>query len=297
MHPCPIKDTLQVELPTIEVLDIGAMAEGADRYAGLVEQGLARVTGFEPNPDQFRLLAARQGPYRYLPYFLGDGGPATFHVSRYPGCSSLYEPDPAVIDLFTSIGASEGGNFTVVKTVPVQTRRLDDVAEVKRADLIKIDIQGAELDVLRHGTTLLGTALVLECEVEFLPLYKRQPLFGDVHVFLTAQGFVLHKFIDIGGRCLRPLVMRNNPFAPLSQMLWADAIFLRDFTRLDRFADDELLKAAVILHEVYYSYDVALHLLREYDRRGGTNLASRYAEKVFRQVGLPTMYMNLKLHV
>jgi FkbM family methyltransferase len=297
MHPCSIKEALQVELPTIDLIDIGAMPEGEDRYGPLVKQGLARVTGFEPNPQQFQRLAVRQGPYRYLPYFLGDGGAATFHVARYPGCSSLYEPDPAVIDLFTSIGADEGGNFTVVQRVPIQTRRLDDIPELGRADFIKVDVQGAELDILRHGTGVLATTLLIECEVEFLPLYKGQPLFGDVSTFLAAHGFVLHKLIDVGGRCLRPLVFNNNLFAPISQVLWADAIFIRDISRLERFADGELLKAAAILHEVYLSYDVAFHLLREYDRRGGTDLAKRYIDKVFRQGNLPTLYMNLKLHV
>jgi FkbM family methyltransferase len=293
----PIREIFQTELPTIHVLDVGAMPEYEDRYAGLVRQGLAGVTGLEPNPEQFQRLAARQGPYRYLPYFLGDGGPATFHVTRYPGCSSLYEPDPAVIDLFTSIGAGGDGNFSVISTLAVETRRLDDIPELGHADFIKLDVQGAELDILRHGTATLDGALVVECEVEFLALYKRQPLFGDVHAFLTAHGFVLHKLIDVRGRCLRPFVLNNNPYAPISQMLWADAVFVRDFTRLERFASEELLKAAVILHEVYFSYDLAVHFLKEYDRRAGADLAGSYAAKVFSQGELPTLYLNLKLDV
>lgn len=297
MRICPIREAISVELSTIDVLDIGAMLESEDRYAGLVAQGLARVTGFEPDPVQFQKLSARQGPYRYLPYFLGTGGAATFHVTRYPGCSSLYEPDPAVIDLFTSIGASAGGNFHVVETLPVLTRRLDDIADIDGADLIKVDVQGAELDVLRHGVKVLTSALVVECEVEFVALYKDQPLFGEVCVFLAKQGFVLHKLVDVAGRCLRPFVLNNNPFAPMSQVLFADAVFIRDFTRLDHFTNDELLKLAAILHEVYFSYDVAVYLLREYDRRTGADLALRYVGRVLRQPNLPTLYMNLKMHV
>ncbi|HWY88036.1 MAG TPA: FkbM family methyltransferase [Gemmataceae bacterium] len=293
----PIKDILQTEMPAIHVVDVGAMPEYEDRYTGLVRQGLARVTGFEPNPEQFQRLAVRQGPYRYLPYFLGDGGLATFHVTRYPGCSSLYEPDPAVIDLFTSIGAGDDGNFSVISTQAVETRRLDDISELGHADFIKLDVQGAELDILRHGTVTLDGALVVECEVEFLALYKRQPLFGDVYAFLAAHGFVLHKLIDVQGRCLRPFVLNNNPYAPISQMLWADAVFVRDFTRLERFANEELLNAAVILHEVYFSYDLAVHFLKEYDRRAGADLAGSYAAKVFTQGDLPTLYLNLKLGV
>jgi FkbM family methyltransferase len=295
MYGTPIQDILQVDLPTVHVVDVGAMQEGEDRYAGLVAHGLARVTGFEPNPGQFHVLSTRQEPYRYLPFCLGDGNPATMHAARYPGCSSLYEPDPAVIDLFTGMDTGAGGNFHIFKTLILETHRLDDVPDLGRVDLMKLDVQGAELDVLRHGTAVLGSTLVLECEVEFLPLYKGQPLFGDVHTFLAARGFVLHKLVDVGGRCLRPIVINNNTHAPISQMLFADAIFMRDFTRLELFASEELLKTAMILHEVYFSYDVAVHFLREHDRRTGTELARRYTEQVFRQANLAMMYLNLKL--
>ena len=79
-----LRDVLGGEMPAIQVLDIGAMAEGKDRYAPLVEQGLARVTGFEPNDAERAKLEGR-AHHRYLPNMLGHGGKATFRVARYPG--------------------------------------------------------------------------------------------------------------------------------------------------------------------------------------------------------------------
>ncbi|MBC7924407.1 MAG: hypothetical protein H7039_02015, partial [Bryobacteraceae bacterium] len=70
-------------LPTIHILDVGAMAEGEERYHALVKSGKARVTGFEPNVEQFLRLQNRPGPYRYVQAFLGNGGPATFHITRW----------------------------------------------------------------------------------------------------------------------------------------------------------------------------------------------------------------------
>ncbi len=82
---------------------------------------------------------------------------------------------------------------------------------------------------MRNGTKKLQDVLVVETEVEFLALYKDQPLFGDLQVFLRDHGFVLHKLIDVAGRPFRP-ISPPNPHTPMSQLLWADAIFVRDFT-------------------------------------------------------------------
>lgn len=294
----PLRSVLGVELPLVEICDIGAMIEGKERFAALVDQNMANVSGFEPNPAEMAKLQARGAArHRYFPYFLGRGGPATFHITRYPGCCSLYEPDPAVIDLFTSIGATPpGGNFAVLRTEQVETTRLQDVPGMPVADYFKLDVQGAELDVLVGAGEALGQAVVIELEVEFVPLYKNQPLFGDVQVFLRGQGFVLHKFMDITGRSYRPYVLQGNPFAPMSQVLWADAVFVRDFSYLAGYTDEQLLKAALILYEVYCSYDLVHYLLREYDRRRKTVLAERFGQGMARQPGLPLIYMNFKLH-
>src|SRR5581483_5358136 len=210
-----------------------------------------------------------------------------FHIARYPGCSSLYEADPTVIDLFSSIGASVGGNFTVSSTAEVKTTRLDDVEGLPAIDFMKLDVQAAELDVLKGATRTLESVLVIETEVEFVPLYKNQPLFGDIQVFLRDRGFLFHKFLDIAGRSFRPLNgPGGNPFAATSQVLWADAIFVRDFSKLDRFSDEQLIKSAAILLGAYHSHDLVHYLLREYDRRRKTSVAQRYAKTILAQPNL-----------
>ena len=273
-------DIIGCPVPRIRIVDIGAMSEGEDRYHALVGSGLAEVTGFEPNPEQYVQLAGRPGPYRYLPVFLGAGGPARFNITRYPGCASLLEPDPRFIDLFETIGcASPSGNFHVQRSELVETTRLDDLGPELGMDFLKIDVQGAELDILRNATAKLGQTVVIESEVEFLPIYKDQPLFGDIQCFLREQGFVLHKLIDVAGRPLKPF-RPPNPFRPISQLLWADAIFVRDFVRLDTYADDGLLKAAAVLDVVYGSYDLVALLLAEHDRRRQGGLRPRYLESL-----------------
>ena len=280
---------LGIALPAVAVLDIGARGEGRDRYAPLVAQGLARVTGVEVLPQDAAALKAR-GIVRLIPALLGAGGPARFHVTRYPGCSSLLAPDPAVIDLFPMIGTGPTGNFHVEGIHEIATRRLDDVLVEGLPDFIKIDVQGAELDILRHGRRALERATVLEAEVEFVALYRDQTLFGDLQVFLRDAGFVLHKLIDLVGHSLMP----PEAGYPVSQLLWGDAVFVRDFARLERYDDDELMRAALVLNDVYQSYDLVARLLAEHDRRRGTDHAARHRAGLARHPIPAGSFLNRK---
>lgn len=296
MRPQSLQRILPITFPMLQVMDIGAMPEGANRYDGLVARNAAHVTGFEPDPEQLQRLQAMAKPHhQYFPHVLGDGQPQTLHVTRYPGCTSLLEPNPAVIDRFTAMGTAPGrGNFAVVARRPVQTVRLDDVPNCPEPDFIKLDIQGAELQVLQSGTRCLRQASVLEVEVEFVELYRDQPLFGDIQCFLRSQGFVFHKFIDVAGRTFKPMTAGNSRYAAMSQALWADAIFVRDFSQLQAWPMPRLLKSALILHDAYMSYDLVLAILMEVDARGQTDLAQRYLHHLKQCSEVPIAYMNLR---
>lgn len=218
---------------------------------------------------------------------------ATFHITRWPGNCSLFEPDPAVIDAFHGIGASDpGGNFFVTATERVQTTRLDDVSNIPATDYIKLDIQGAELCVLENGRRTLSHAIVVEAEAAFVPLYRDQPLFCDLHAFMRSRGFAFHRFMDVAGRCYRPFCPSDHSL-PLSQPLWADAIFVRDPLKVGRWSDCDLLIGSVVLHELYGSFDLALRLLAEHDRRNNGRLSRLYIERFQELETVPSGFISL----
>ena len=52
------------------------------------------------------------------------------------------------------------------------------------------------------GVGTLTDVVAIASEVEFIPLYIDQPLFGDVCAFLAKHDFMFHKFLGLCGRFL-----------------------------------------------------------------------------------------------
>jgi hypothetical protein len=78
--------------------------------------------------------------------------------------------------------------------VEVETVSLDAACareSLPAADFLKIDTQGSELDILRGAEQSLKAAAMVELEVEFVEVYKGQPLFHDVSQFMADRGFEL----------------------------------------------------------------------------------------------------------
>lgn len=261
---------------TVDIVDIGANpvdGDGAPPYEMLVKSGLARVTGFDPNPEALEKLKKNQGKDEtYLPYAVGDGKTHTFSICRAEGMSSLLRPNMELLEYFH--GFSHWGE--VMEIVETETVRLDDIGEITAMDFLKMDTQGSELLILENGQEKLAHCLVVHTEVEFLPMYVDQPLFSEVEMFLRERGFVFHRFEPLASRMVRPLLFNNNKYAEFKQLTWADAVFIRDFTKFDRLSPQQLLKLAVILHDVYGSHDLVLRALMEYDDRENTGHADGY---------------------
>ena len=270
--------------PMVDVVDIGANPiDGHAQYKSLLDAGAARVVGFEPNPDALAKLHAAAGANEtYLPTALGDGGEHELQITRASGMSSMLPPNTKLYSYFH--GFERWGE--VQRTVRVPTTRLDDVDAIEKIDLLKIDVEGFELKILRHGLKKLAEATVVQIEVYFLPMRLGQPLFGDVDQFMREQGFMIHKLANIHSRVFQPLVVNDNVYAGLSQIIWTDALYVRDFTRFDELPADKLLRTAIVLHESYGSPDLANVALMAYDRKTGTDLSPRFLRDVLNVQGL-----------
>ena len=270
-------DMLGHESKPIKIIDVGAMMIGSKPpdYHALLKPGVSKVIGFEPDKEECKKLnQSCNDDCLFLPYFIGDGSERNFNLCNKNMTSSFYEPDIDLLEKFQAMSELH----QVVGRSTVSTKRLDNISEVQEADYLKIDIQGCEVDVFNGAEKLLSEIMIIQTEVEFIPLYINQPLFAEVDQVLRKKGFLFHRFYQHGmaGRCFKPLVVNNNINVPLSQVLWADAIYVKNFMNYDHIPAGKLLKLAIILHDVHSSYDLAHYVLQHYDKQTKSNWAQQY---------------------
>ena len=83
--------------------------------------------------------------------------------------------------------------YWVQKEIKVQAVSLDDFCrnnEIAGPDLIWMDVQGAELDVLRGASSVLSHTKIIMTEAGIKPYYDGHSLYTDINEFLTSRGFV-----------------------------------------------------------------------------------------------------------
>jgi len=138
-------------------------------------------------------------------------------------------------------------------------------------NLIKLDVQGAELDIFK-GTrdAHFADLLAIQTEVEFAELYAGKPLFCDVNARLTGRGFVLFDILPargyryIGNKShaylRRHLNILKNRRDLSGRLIAGDAFYLRDPQLvLDGGNVDACLKLFMVLL-LYRFLDEALWL-------------------------------------
>lgn len=180
---------LLARLAPVSVIDVGA---NQGQFALDVESAVpgATVISFEPMPEAvavYRSLFSQNPRYSIRDCALGSAtGISTLHVSVEDDSSSLLCIGAGQIALFPD--TAECGQ-RLVRVEP-----LDEVVEPGELNgpaLLKIDVQGYELEVLRGATRTLQSVRWVYVECSFAELYDEQPLAGEIVGWLHERGFQL----------------------------------------------------------------------------------------------------------
>lgn len=216
---------------------------------------------FDPREEQKAADAPAPAPGRdfICRTALGEAeGEATLFITSRHTMTSTLRPDAALMPHFLGKAA----HTEIVSDERLKVRPFDAVAAEAglRPDVLKIDIQGGELSVLKGAVgSLRDSVLFVEVEVSFFKRYVGQPVFHEIEAFLAGFGF---EFIDFYRmkryrhvNAARIDILRLGRRQHAGRLAFADAFFLlRDEVAAERMAalsESEratfVLKAVMIL--------------------------------------------------
>ena len=159
------------------VLDIGA-------YEGLWTLDLlevfpkAKVLMVEAQTNKESFLKGVKQKYPYTDY-------AISLLSSEEGAIKTFEENETASHVVN--GAHPGEQYRQLKT-----RRLDDLLEAKQfplPDLLKLDVQGHEMEVLKGAEKSLKHATICLLEISLLNLGDNVPLMAEMMAFMNDKGF------------------------------------------------------------------------------------------------------------
>jgi FkbM family methyltransferase len=194
------------------VVDIGAN-EGSFTNGLLALVPDARVIAVEPAPEPLARLRARFADKPNVTVvgkaIAAEVGVAALHLTGHDHNSSLHVPREEMQTLYADPG------WGVVRDIEVETASLDAlVGPDETVSVIKLDVQGGELDVIQGaGATLERTQSVL-MEVTFVSHYEGDADFQRLNQEMLDRGFALTG-ISEPGRTLK------------GELTWADACYSR----------------------------------------------------------------------
>ncbi|HEX7010987.1 MAG TPA: FkbM family methyltransferase [Phycisphaeraceae bacterium] len=174
------------------------------------------IHAFEPNADLFPRLQdnLQSAPGKCYPWALAAQSQAMeIFINASPMTSSLLPRSQLSQRYFDQVTRLREKRV-------IQAVSLDDWfsrSGLDRVDLLKLDLQGYELEALKGAGRLLDRGIgCIYCEVHFAPFYEGSAMFADVDALLRSHGYRLYNLYHLATHL------------PEGQIGSADALYVLD---------------------------------------------------------------------
>ena len=159
-------------------LDVGAHIGETNQIIRAIYPG-KRVVSFEANPHcenelknigaEYLICLLGREKREYAKLFMNPDNPTSTGVSIYKENSNFFER---------------------ATTLEIPMYRLDSLVPAEaNFDFLKIDVQGAEIEVLEGTTRLIPSIKWIFLEVSFINYNEGAPLFDEVYMYLRNLGY------------------------------------------------------------------------------------------------------------
>jgi FkbM family methyltransferase len=183
-----------VDLRAGQIVDLGA---NVGEWTSHVVQALPRahVVAVEPVPSLYQQLAANLSHHpnvtTEMSAVAGQSGRMSFYVTEGPVFGSLLRPTAEGVAAYADAPR-------VTEMIEVRTTTLDQLTGGRPTSLLKLDVQGAELQVLAGGSRALMRTQSIIAEMNFVSLYENSSTLASLHEALIARGFFLWDMAEPG---------------------------------------------------------------------------------------------------
>ncbi len=174
------------------------------------------IFSFEPTPKTFEILVRKSSKHENVKVFneaLTDYiGTTDFHINHSSLTNSILKS--------SNIKYNSSDVYGTKEKITVRANTVDNFClenGVDKIEIFKIDVQGADLQVLKGAENMLKDKKIelIFIEVEFVQVYQNQPLFHDISLFLNGFGYNLFS-------------LYNLSINSEGQIIYGDAVFVRN---------------------------------------------------------------------
>jgi FkbM family methyltransferase len=238
-------ENLSQRYPNLKVClyDIGAAGGLEKTFRPLLKLNNFQAVGFEPdtdNPNDFNTdLEIKTYPIAIA----GKKGDRELYITRLSHCSSLYPPNLSLLREFPISDFFEVTRRTTVNVTSIEDFMTD--FKTDKPDYLKIDVQGAEFEILSNQITIVKNLVGIYLETRLREVYEGESLFHDIHPFLLNLGF-------------RLISCKSSPFFS-GEVIELNVAYVKSVNYLA--TEEELIKA-LLFCVCHGNLNYAAHLIR-----------------------------------
>lgn len=234
------------ELDDIEFsfLDIGArggIATAEKRFLLFKYFKKFYTVGIEPDPEDCARISNQYDEIFPIAVY-EEKSTQKLYITKNPACASLFRPNASYLKYST-----KREHLEIIEEVDVNVDRVDAVVKNRNFDLVKTDVQGATLEVLKGTGEILDNALICYLDVYFEELYENIKLFSDVDKFMRNKGYRMVSLSPVFSDGF--VVQSNITYIRISESMSKDSLI-------------KLLSIACILE----NKQLKLHLLENFSK-------------------------------